>query len=95
MGMSTHVQGFRPPDETWQKMRAIYDACDAAGIDLPWEVEDFFGGEAPDEAGVEVDLIRGSSPAVREWSDEYRKGYEVDVRLLPDRVHIVRFYNSW
>jgi hypothetical protein len=54
--MSTYVIGFRPPDAKWLKMKEVYDACEAAGISIPDEVDDFFNGEPPDEAGVRVDL---------------------------------------
>lgn len=56
MGMSTHVVGFIPPDEKWQKMKAVWDACRAAGVEVPEDVCDFFEGGEPDPAGVEVML---------------------------------------
>jgi hypothetical protein len=89
MSMSTHVTGFAPPDEQWAKMKAIWDACGAAGIAVPDEVERFFGGEEPDEAGVEVDL------PLREWSDDAGAGYELDIASIPPQVKTIRFYNSW
>ena len=89
MGMDTHVVGFIPPDETWLKMKAVWDACQEAGIPAPEEVEDFFGGEAPDPEGREVDI------PVREWSADSASGYEVEVADLPANVKIIRFYNSW
>lgn len=91
MSMSTHVIGLRPPDKVWVKMKAVYDACDAAGVDTPREVFEFFGGEKPDERGVTVNV----EVALTEWSDDMRQGYELDVRKLPKDVTIVRFYNSW
>ena len=91
MSMSTHVTGFAPPDETWQKMKAIWDACETVGVPVPGEVEEFFGGEAPDPAGVEVDL------PLREWSDSGYggAGYELDIAAIPPQVKTIRFYNSW
>lgn len=89
MGMSTHVVGFRPPDDDWKKMKAVYDACTAAGVDPPREVSEFFEDGPPDPAGVEVKL----SP--REWVADGRSGYEVDVDTLPPGVKVIRFYNSW
>ena len=89
MGMSTHVTGYAPPDETWQKMKAAWDACQAAGVPVPAEVEGFFGGEAPDPAGVEVEL------PLREYSDGDRAGYELDVAAIPPQVTVIRFWNSW
>lgn len=96
MGMSTHVVGFKPPDDKWRKMKAAYEACQMAGIDPPEEVEDFFDGEPPDDNGVEIDeSALAESGALREWKDEYREGFEIDVPKLPPDVTVVRFYNSW
>jgi hypothetical protein len=90
MSMSTHVTGFAPPDERWQKMKAAWDACRAAGVAVPVPVQDFFGDEDPDPAGVEVDL------PVREWNGGLAgAGYELDVSAIPSQVKIIRFYNSW
>lgn len=89
MGMSTHVIGFVPPDETWNRMKAIWDACNAAEIDVPEKVANFFGGEAPDDEGVEVEM-----PVVP-WGDDSRDGYELDVKLIPPHVTTIRFFNSW
>jgi hypothetical protein len=47
MGMSTHVVGFKPPDEKWRKMKAVWDACEAAGTDPPAAVSKFFEGDVP------------------------------------------------
>ncbi len=93
MSMSTHVIGFSPPDEHWQRMKAAYDACLAVGIDPPAEVEKFFNYESPDPAGVEVDLRK--HPAVKEYKAEMVSGYEVDLSKLPPGVKIIRFTNHW
>jgi hypothetical protein len=89
MSMSTHVTGFVPPDETWLKMKAIWDACAEAGIAPPEEVEEFFDGEAPDPAGQEVDIPSS------EWRDDSSEGIEITLADVPSRVKIIRFYNSW
>ena len=57
MSMSTHVIGFKPPDEKWKKMKKVWDTCQEAGIDAPKEVVEFFNDCPPDEAGVEVEII--------------------------------------
>jgi len=89
MGMSTHVTGFVPPDETWLKMKAIWDACTEAGIAIPDEVDAFFDGEAPDPTGQTVNV-----PS-REWHDDSREGIEITLADVPPQVKIIRFYNSW
>jgi len=91
MGLSTHVMGFRPPDEKWKKMKAIWDACKEADIEAPEDVWKFFNDEPPDEAGVEVDLGKACS----DYMEDSRDGFEVDVTKLPKDVKIIRFYNSY
>lgn len=94
MGMSTHIVGFRPADDRWKKMKAAYEACETAGIPIPKDVDDFFGGDAPgDKPGMEVAIEK--SPAVARWGDEYRQGYEIDIKKLPADIAVIRVYNSW
>lgn len=95
MSMSTHVIGFKPPDEKWRAMKAIWDACAAAKVKPPEEVHRFFDFEAPDEAGVEVDIERQGSCTPFNDADKAASGFEVDVRKLPPDVVIIRFYNSY
>jgi len=94
MGMSTHVVGLRPPDDDFNKMKAIWDACEAAGVCPPGDVLEFFDHEKPDPMGVEVSLT-GRPPIAREWSGGEARGYEVDIADLPEGVKTIRFYNSW
>ena len=91
--MSTSVQGFKPPDAKWEAMKKVYDACTAADVTVPPEVWAFFDDEAPDETGVLVEL--DGEPCCREFSDDGKSGFEVDVTLLPKDVRYVRFTNSW
>ena len=87
--MSTHVIGFVPPDAKWKKMKAIWDSCGAAGIAVPKEVDDFFGGEAPDERGVEKEI------PYEDYSEECKEGFEIEVDKIPKDVKVIRFVNSY
>lgn len=89
MGMSTHVKGFVPPDERWQQMKAVWDACRAAGLEPPEEVTDFFDHQEPDPNGQEVEIPH------QEWKDSHREGLEIRTADIPASVQVVRFYNSW
>ena len=89
MSMSTHVLGFRPPDEKWLAMQAVWDACTAAGIEVPKSVDAFFGGMPPDKSGVEVEIL------CHGYHDDGRDGFEIDIRELPKDVTVLRFFNSW
>lgn len=92
MGMSTTAVGFRPADEKWIKMKAVWEQCESLGVSIPAEVCDFFGGEPPrDKPGVEVDLGDSCS----EYNDESSQGFEIDISKLPANVQFIRVYNSW
>jgi len=96
MSMSTRVVAFRPADAKWKKMRAIWQSCRDAEIEVPREVEAFFDDKDPDDNGVEIgekDLVKCG--AIKEWEHENGTGFELDVKKLPPDVTVVRFYNSW
>jgi len=65
MSMSTHVIGFRLPDEKWKQMKAIWDAYDAANLDIPDEVFDYFSEEARiisrDELNIQPHILAARS----------------------------------
>jgi hypothetical protein len=102
MGMSTSICGIKPADDKFQKMKAIYDACEAAGIPVPNEVNDFFGDNMPDLNGVIVPLHKYANrtstyhKAITEVHVGYPEaGFYVDVTKLPPDVKIIKFSNSW
>ena len=92
MSMSTHVVGYRVADAKWAKMKAAWEACEAAGVPAPADVIRFFEGEDPgDKPGMEVSI----KAAVTDWGDAGRSGYQIDVTKLPPDVKVLRFYNCW
>jgi hypothetical protein len=98
MGMHSYVVGIKPPDAEFRKMLKAYQACEEAGVPIPKEVDKFFGGERPDEAGVVVRLSPSEKGPVQEWrSEEHdtQEGIEVDLRKLSSDIKVIRFINSW
>ena len=91
MGMSSSVAGFRAPDEKWEQMKSVYEACKRAGVVIPGEVQKFFNEEEPDPAGIHVDL-RGILTAYKDGGCE---GYELRVVDIPENVTVLRFKNCW
>jgi hypothetical protein len=91
MGMSTNAYAVKPPDERWQRMKAAYDACKAAGVEVPDEVDGFFGGEPPDPAGV----VEHLGVLARKWHGDCADGLEVDLDRVPPGTKTIRFANSW
>lgn len=92
MGMSKHVEGVRPPDEKWKAMKKAYEACEAAGIEIPKELQEFFEHQEPDPAGVIVNIE--DTMAVGEFENEDRWGFVVELDKLPPGVKLVRFWIS-
>lgn len=93
MGMSSYVVGIKPPDDVWRRMKAAYEACEAAGVEIPDEVNRFFNDEAPDAAGVIEDLH--GHPCVSKYAGDAAEGLEVDLKKLPPDITVLRFVNSW
>lgn len=90
MSMSTHVIGFRPADEHWQRMKTVWEACLQAAIEPPESVLEFFDHREPDPNGVEVEI-----KDVSVYEAEGERGIEIRVATIPEGVKVIRFYNSW
>jgi antitoxin component HigA of HigAB toxin-antitoxin module len=70
-------------------MKHIRDACVAAEISIPDEIDKFFEGETPDPSGVIVEITH------REYNAESCSGFEVYLSEIPEDVKIIRFVNSY
>lgn len=93
MAMNTHVVAIKSPDEKWRKMKAIYDACTDAEVEIPDEVDDYFNNEPPDEDGVVIELEDEACCAV--WNEDGFDGYIINLSLLPKDVTSIKFFNSY
>jgi hypothetical protein len=91
MSVSTHVVGIIPANETWQKMKDVWDACKKAGVAPPAAVIDFFDDKVPDPSGVVVEIDHHN------WFDKSGSASGIEVKLdeLPPHVETIRFFNSW
>lgn len=92
MSMSTFIIGIKPPDEKWEKMKAIWDTCKLAGVEIPEEVDVFFDGESPDDKGVIVDIEEMGCCTEYKTNDQI--GHEININELPKDITIIRVYNS-
>jgi hypothetical protein len=93
MSMSTFVYGVRPPDAKWLAMKAAWEACITAGVDVPPAIMKFFGYDKPDPAGIVVRL--DDTSACKEHSEDGESGFEVQLDKLPPNITAIRFINSW
>jgi len=92
MGMSSYIRGFVPADAKWIQMKAAWDACVAAKVEIPREVSHFFNGEYPGDApGMEVRI----DGAIKELHPDAQDVFEVDLSKLPPMVAFIRFTNSY
>jgi len=92
--MTTHIVGIVPPDETWKRMKAVWDSCTIAKVEIPKAVLEFFNHVAPDDKGVLIPLDKHSS-ITEYYNETARQGYEVWLEYLPVDIKVLRFYNSW
>lgn len=98
--MSGHMrlEAIKPPDAKWKKMKAAWDACEAAGVEPPDDVLEFFDHEEPNEHGVVMDLLDFDEPgheSVSEVEEDMTDGYYVDLTKLPKDVTMLRFTMSY
>ena len=93
MSTSTSVFGVRLPDEHWKKMKAVWEACETAGVPVPEEVDEFFGGETPDRLGIAIDLENHT--CLTQYTDDTNEVFEVDIRDVPGGVAVIRFVISY
>jgi hypothetical protein len=95
MGMSTHVIGLiSSDDKVYQKHKKVVIACIGAGIkELPKETAEFFGDKTPSEYVLREKLER--EVPHKEWGDDGRSGFEINVKDIPKEITRIRFYNSW
>lgn len=99
MSMSTHITGVRDLDGKFAKMAAIKTACEAAGVQYPLELNEYFGnfpGESIEylkREMEEIDLGRGGAVAHRQ--EDATDIFELDLSKLPPEVKKIRFKNSY
>ena len=93
-------KGFRETLEKYQDYKKVWDACEAAGIDIPDEVVNYFGDEAPDGKGIwnQVKEDREGNLDCEAISFNGRDGQDawiVDLRKLPEDIKLIKFVNSY
>lgn len=90
--VSTSIVGYRDPDEKWLKMKKVYDACIESGIEVPDEVNEFFGWTEPSENGIEVDL---ENITEKYTPCDMADGWRIKISDLPNNIEYICFINSY
>lgn len=83
-----HIVGVREPDAQWELMKAVFDACVAARVDLPQVVATFFGSAGPDTSGMLTDL----TDQVAGYTGMDSSGVELELNKLPVGITKLRVY---
>lgn len=69
-----NITAFIAPNYQWKKMKAVWDACIVAGIEIPTEVHEYFNGTEPSMDGVEVNIYHCIDELPNsEWKIHYGK----------------------
>ena len=93
MGMSTHILLLKSKhDLEYKKNLKVLLACQEAGVKLPKEIDEYFGGNGVDN-NPEYPLELDFEPT--KWKGKYKEGYEIDVSKIPSGTKTIRFYNSY
>lgn len=87
--MNLYVEGIRPPDEKWKRMKKVLDTCRDNDVSVPDEVWDFFGHDEPCPDGVDVGILHSR------FKEEMIDCIEVKVEDIPPDVKILRFRVNW
>ena len=100
MSMYTYFELGKPVDKKYQDYKKVWAACEAAGIDIPDEVVNYFGDEAPDGKGIwnQVKEDREGNLDCEAISFNGRDGQDawiVDLRKLPEDIKLIKFVNSY
>lgn len=90
MSRTCSVTGYESGKETekFKKFKAVWNACQAANIDVPDDVSEFFDYQDPNIFEFSVIDI---SNAVNENSDDNGDNWDVDLTKLPPCVKLIRF----
>ena len=76
MGADVSIYAVKGITEEWKKHKAVWDACEAAGVDVPDETDDFFDGEDPAEGGTveHIGMVDPGGPGTYVKIEDLPKG---------------------
>jgi hypothetical protein len=90
MSVNISIIGYKPPDNNWKRMKAVYDACVMADVKIPQDVVKFFNGNPPSDLGVSVYMTSEKREYCKDVSGGNGYGYEIDVEKMPKDIKIIK-----
>jgi len=89
--MSLQITGFKPADKEYKKKQKAWQACVDAEVEPPEELNEYFNYEAPDPAGMEVDI----EFCLAKRKVSMQDGFDIDLSKVPNDVKIIRVYYAY
>lgn len=86
MSISLCISGITPPDDEYHQMEAIWDSCNAAGIDVPEKVLEYFNWKDPEAKGIRRDI----DECLTDCEEEYTRGYDIEIAKLDPNIRFIR-----
>ena len=91
MGPTVSVLFLRDKNnEEYQKKLKVFKSCLDAGVEIPKEVDDYFGGK-----GKENNIEEPLHVDFGAFDYDPDKGYEIDVDDIPSGVKTIRFFVNY
>lgn len=100
MSMYTYFELGKPVDKKYEAYKKVWEACEAAGIEVPIEVYEYFDYETPDGKGIWTQVKEDSDgnfdcEAISFDGKDGQDAWIVDIRKLPEDVKLLKFVNSY
>lgn len=93
MSATYSVYGVKQTDDRFHKMKAIYDTCQEAGVEIPSEVYEYFNHEEPNDTGIVIRL--SEEPYVTQFHKPGTSGFDVKLSDIPKGLTHIRFKMSY
>lgn len=83
MGRDLVIRAYNQPDDKTEKMTEAYLACEAAGVQPPLQVEEYFDWEKPTPYGIPRSGNPKQLSSVEEINEAGFNGFAIKIDELP------------
>ncbi len=95
MSMTCLIRAVLAADDNYDKMYAVYEACNKAGISYPQEVRDYFGSAIDDCTVKKAGAIKYIKVEPQFDEESYEQVYTVELDKLPKSTKAIQMGLSW
>lgn len=90
MGVRVYIEAILEETPQYKKMKAIYDLCEEAYVEIPKEVLDFLEEHSPSKYGMGIQI----EEAIKKMEGDCDEGtiYLVDLTKIPKGVTMLRIF---